>query len=457
MGVTDWLFRRALWPLWLRRDDPRTPRFLAEVARRRSDPPEVVAARQALHLRRIVRHAAATVPYYRDSFARVGIDPTRFSPLDLQQLPILSKATIREQGDRLLSEAFRGERLITKKTSGSTGVPLRVRIDEAGLAWKRAATILADEDSGWKRGGSIAKAWGNPEYKQWGVRGLLRNTLYERAIHLDTLKMDAPVIDRFIDRLKSRRPELLFGHAHSVYLVAHRCRERGVTPPAPAGIITTAMVLHDFERQLIESVFRCPVTNRYGCEEVSLIACECPAHRGLHVNVDSVFVEIVVDGRPARPGENGDVVITDLSNFAMPLVRYHVGDVARWSAGECACGRAAPRLAAIEGREADYVVTPSGHYISGISLTENFATLVPGIAQLQIVQDQVDHLRFRIVRGREWVGEGERELARLVRERFGPTTRYDCEFVEVIEREPSGKYRFCISHVLEAQRRGQAA
>jgi phenylacetate-CoA ligase len=457
MGLTDRLFRDVIWPMWLRRDDPRTPGYLRELERRRKDTPEVVAARQAVRLRRLACHAVATVPYYRDLFRAARIDPARFAPSDLLRLPTLSKTTIRERGDELISSAYRGEPLISKKTSGSTGVPLRVRIDEAGMAWKRAATLLADEDSGWRRGGAIAKAWGNPEYKQFGWRGWLRNTLYERAMHLDTLKMDSAAIDRFVDRLIVRRPALLFGHAHSVYLVAHRCRERGIAPPAPAGIITTAMVLHGFERQLIESVFRCPVTNRYGCEEVSLIACECPAHDGLHINVDSVFVEVLAGDRPAAPGQPGDVVITDLSNFAMPLVRYRVGDVARWSAGECACGRAAPKLATIEGREADYVVTPSGHYISGISLTENFATLVPGIAQLQIVQEKVDFLRFRIVRASDWTAGAEAALADMVRERFGPVTRYECEFVDAIEREPSGKYRFCISQVLADVRRGQAA
>lgn len=457
MGLMESMTRRVVWPLWLRRDDPRLPGYVREIRRRRADSPAVVAARQALQLRRIAAHAAATTPYYRNLFRQSRIDADRLTPADLLRIPTLTKAIIRERGEELLSSSFRGAPLITKKTSGSTGVPLQVRLDAAGLAWKRAATLLADEDSGWRRGQPIAKAWGNPEYRRFGLKGWLRNALYERAIHLDTLKMDDAAIDRFIDRLQTRMPGLLFGHAHSVYLVARRCRDRGIEPARPAGIITTAMALHDFERQMIQDVFRCPVTNRYGCEEVSLIACECPAHAGMHINVDSVFVEILDGDRPAEPGQPGDVVITDLSNFAMPLIRYRVGDVARWSAGECPCGRAAPRLASVDGREADYVVTPSGHYVSGVSLTENFATLVPGIAQLQIIQDEVDAFRFRIVRGPEFAGQGEAVLERLVRERFGAATRYACEFVERIEREPSGKYRFCISHVLGRSGRSRAA
>jgi phenylacetate-CoA ligase len=210
------------------------------------------------------------------------------------------------------------------------------------------------------------------------------------------------------------------------------------------------MILHDWQRRRIESVFGCRVTNRYGCEEVSLIACECSEHRGLHVNADSIVVETVVDGRPARPGEPGSIVITDLSNFAMPLIRYRIGDVAELTDRRCPCGRGLPLLESIQGREADYVVTSDGRMISGISLTENFALHVPGVAQIQFVQETLERFLFRIVRDSAFGPESERALAALVEKWFGSATQWRCEFVEAIPQEPSGKYRFCISHVARA-------
>jgi phenylacetate-CoA ligase len=131
----------------------------------------------------------------------------------------------------------------------------------------------------------------------------------------------------------------------------------------------------------------------------------------------------------------------------MPLIRYLIGDVGVLAAEHCPCGRAFPLLESIEGREADYVVTADGRLISGISLTENFAVLVPGVAQLQIVQETVRKFLFRIVRGHDWGPASDRKLAELVAERFGTTTRYAVQFVDLIPQEPSGKYRFCISHV----------
>jgi phenylacetate-CoA ligase len=192
------------------------------------------------------------------------------------------------------------------------------------------------------------------------------------------------------------------------------------------------------------------VTNRYGCEEVGLIACQCERHEGLHVNGDGVYVEILRYGRPAAPGEPGSVVVTDLRNRAMPLIRYQVGDVANWAGRACSCGRGFPLLERIEGREADYVTTAAGELISGVSLTENFAMLVPGIAQLQIVQEELDRFTLRIVRADDFGDASLERIGRLVAERFGPTARFECEYLEQIPQEASGKYRFCISKVPNA-------
>jgi phenylacetate-CoA ligase len=266
-------------------------------------------------------------------------------------------------------------------------------------------------------------------------------------VYLDTLHIDRRALADFAAALRKRPPSLLFGHAHSVYLLAEYLRSEGGQGVRPRGIITTAMVLHRWQRSLIEEVFGCPVTNRYGCEEVSLIACECERHRGLHVNAPGVYVELLRDGEPVRPGEPGSVVVTDLTNRAMPLLRYQVGDVAVWSGRRCPCGRGAPLLERVEGREADYVVTAAGELISGISLTENFALHVPGVAQLQIVQEDVRRFVFRIVRGPDFGPGSQPRLLELAAELFGPGVECACEYAEHIPPEPSGKYRFCVSRV----------
>jgi phenylacetate-CoA ligase len=423
-------------------------RHYRALLRTQFDPPEVIEARQFSAIQKMLQHACSSVPYYRDLFGRHQIRPEQLETFDaFQRVPVLNKQDVRQHGERLLSDLYRNEPLHIKATSGSTGVPLRVKLNDAGMQFKRACTLRSDEWSGWRLGERSAKVWGNPEYRKLGWRGRLRNWLLDRSAYLDTLQMDEAALAGFARRLRRFPPTLIFGHAHSVFLLTQFLRKNGPAGIRPRGIITTAMVLHDWQRAVIEEFFGCKVTNRYGCEEVSLIACECERHRGLHVNADGLYVELLANGRPAKAGEPGAVVVTDLVNQAMPLIRYKIGDVAVWSSDRCPCGRGLPMLERLEGRESDYVTNEAGELISGISLTENFSLHVPGLAQIQIVQETRTHFRFRIVREPDFGEAGLERLRFLVHERFGPNTRYDLEFVDEIPQEPSGKYRFCISHV----------
>ena len=134
----------------------------------------------------------------------------------------------------------------------------------------------------------------------------------------------------------------------------------------------------------------------------------------------------------------------------MPLIRYEVGDVVISSNRTCACGRGLPLFESVVGREADYVLTPTGSLISGISLTDHFATEIPGAAQVQVVQEKLTFLRLRMVPGDGFGPESQQRIAKLVRNTFGAEMRFEVELVDAIPPEPSGKYRFCVSPVATA-------
>ena len=319
-------------------------------------------------------------------------------------------------------------------------------VDEDSSQWKRAVTVAYDRWTGWDIGENVGAIWGNPEcYLNWRMN--LRNTLLTRHIPLDTLKMSRENMLEYYRTLLKKKPVILFGHAHSLFLFARFLQENKLSGLRPKGILSTCMVLHDFERQTIQRVFGCRVTNRYGCEEVSLIACECP-EGNMHLNCDSLIIEFLRDGRPVPAGEPGAIVVTDLTNFGMPFIRYKVGDVGILSKKKtCPCGCQYPIMESLEGRVADYVVTPEGNYISGISLTENFAMHLPGVKQLQIVQERKDFLVLRVVKGESFSEQTVRDIERLALERFGPGMHIALEYVASIQSETSGKYRFCISNV----------
>lgn len=401
--------------------------------------------RQSEKLVLLLKHAYEHTNFYRRRFDEAGVSVKDIRTVDdLVRLPILGKDDIRANKAGMIADNVPKEKLFAKKTSGSTGVSVELYVDEESAQWKRACALKYDRWAGWDFGHKTGAIWGNPRHNlNWRTR--LRNLLLERYLFLDTLKMDESSMRQFYNELKEKRPTILFGHAHSLFLFARFMEENGLNGIHPRGIISTCMVLHDFERQTIERVFGCRVTNRYGCEEVSLIACECP-QGNMHLNNDTLIVEFIRDGKPVAPGEPGAIVVTDLTNYGMPFIRYKVGDVGIPSAKtSCPCGCTYPIMDSLEGRVADYVVTPDGNYISGISLTENFAMHLPGVKQMQIVQEQLDHLIFKIVKGESFSEQTVADIKRLAYERFGDRMRFDIEYVDSIQSESSGKYRFCIS------------
>jgi phenylacetate-CoA ligase len=442
--------RHVVAPAWAMWERSRYLVHFRHLLQTQFDRPEIICSRQDSALRAIVEHAWKTSPFWRDRLNTAGLRPSDVATVaDLPRLPLLTKADLREHAERMLSCVFKKSDLHKHTTSGSTGVSVVTYRDDDCQQFKRAATLRSDEWSGWRLGERIAAVWGNPQIRtDW--KGRLRRALLDRHyLYLDTLKMNEASMAAFVDAMVRTPTSMLFGHAHSLYLLAQYVKsQRPDVRLRPKAILSTCMLLHDFERQLMEEIFARKVTNRYGCEEVSLIACQCGHSEGLHVNADCLVVEILDDrGRECVPGQSGRVVVTDLHNRAMPIVRYEVGDVAAWSGQSCACGRTLPLLANVTGRVADYVVTSSGEYISGISLTENFALQIPGVAQLQIIQEELQRFTFNIVKGPDFGTHSFDAVRRLVRERFGAETRFACHFMERIPQEPSGKYRFCISRL----------
>jgi phenylacetate-CoA ligase len=404
-------------------------------------------AHQWEKLRSIVKHAWEQCKFYRDRFTVAGFNPEDLrTPDDLKTIPILSKNDVREHGKEMLALSAAAD-LVPRKTSGSTGVSLNFFVGEAEYQFKRGAALFRDRWTGWRMGEWRAMVWGNPVYLN-SFPGRLRNFLLERTFSLDTLKMDESMMKAFVQAIFRRKPTLLFGHAHSLYLFAKFWEKEGFPLYKFKGILSTAMVLHGHERGKCEQVFGSPVFDRYGCEEVSLIASECEAHEGLHVNTDSLYIELITEDGPATaPGEEGKVIVTDLCNFSMPFIRYEVGDLAVTLDKKCSCGRSYPLLSKVTGRVADYLTTPEGKLISGISLTENFATLIPGIKQIQIVQEQKDQLTLRIVPSSQFGDNSRTQIASLMLERFGSSMKYRIQFAERILPEKSGKYRFSINKV----------
>jgi phenylacetate-CoA ligase len=399
-------------------------------------------------LRAILEYAGAHCEFYRRRFGRSGFDPAAVTSTSaLAQLPILTKDDVRDHADALYSDAFRRDELVEAKTGGSTGVALRIHADTHCQATRNAAAMRSDRWAGWRPGMPVAALWGNPPSFDT-LRPWLRNALYDRLTFLDTMNMTPCTMEDFFHDCERRAPLVLYGHAHSLYLYAAFLRDQGLKATPPAGIVSTSMMLLESERRVIEDAFKVRVSNRYGCEEVGLIASECEHHDGLHLNIDHLIVEFLDDdGRPVASGEEGNIVVTDLVNRGMPLVRYQLGDRGVPTDRRCACGRGLPLMERVSGRVADFLIRRDGSRVAGISLIERTLTLFAGIKQMQIIQNEVDAFVLKIVAGAGYGPATEHQLRSEFATSFGPDLALTIELVPEIERTRSGKFRFSICNV----------
>ncbi len=366
------------------------------------------------------------------------------APEDIKVLPFLTKKEIRTNIREMISTPHAGDHLLHFKTGGSTGKALDLFITEQCSELRNACARRHDRWTGWEPGEPIAAVWGNPSLPVSPKQKLL-NILVQPRIYLDTMAVNEASVTQFARTWKKVRPTLLFGHAHSLFVLARYLEKMGMADLKPVGILSTSMMLLPHERTMIEQVFGCRVIDRYGCEEVSLIGCECEAHEGLHMNIEHLFIEFVrEDGSWAAPGEPGQIVVTDLMNRAMPFIRYRVEDVAVPLNHSCSCGRGLPLMGTVQGRVADFLIKHDGTKVAGISLIENTLTRIPGIDQMQIVQERMDSLRLNIVPGGGYTLETGRELVDYFKNTFGREMGIELCMKSEIEPEKSGKYRFSI-------------
>jgi phenylacetate-CoA ligase len=441
-----WLSKHVFFPLWELKDGAYRGQYLRELSDSQWRDAGAIREQQWQRMRAAVEYAFEHCQYYRMSFAKAGFDGKLRDRAQFKMLPLLNKRDIAEHTQALLSSEFDRAALIQAKTGGSTGQALTVYFDTRCQEARNAAAMRSDRWAGWDLGRKVAAVWGNPPQADT-VKKRLRNLLLDRVFYLDTMRIDDASIDRFVQQWRRERPELLYGHAHSIYMLA-TCLRRLQIELRPRGIITTSMMLLEPERRVIEAVFQCPVTNRYGCEEVGLIASECERHHGLHINADHVLVEFLRDdGSEAQPGEEANIVVSDLVNRGMPLIRYQVEDLGISSDRECPCGRGLPMMERVTGRQADFLKRADGSFVAGVSLVERTLTAIPGIEQMQLIQEELLRVRAKVVKGREFDQASKRKLSDELQQVFGAHTTIEIEEVAGLERTRAGKYRFAICNV----------
>lgn len=447
MDLTSFLIRRVIFPAWVHKNRSRRLVYLRQLERTQFWTPDEIKDLQWVRLKRLLAHSFEHCPFYRKKWAVAGLTPDDIrSPDDLSLLPTTSKVEIQEHRAELLADTVRPETLVEDMTGGSTGSPLIFYYDQDRRDSRAAATLRHDRWAGWDIGAKLALLWGAPRETKASGWQRWRNDFLGRSIVLDASAIDDGRMREFANQLRVYRPVVIQAYANTMALFARFLKAEGIRDIRPGGIICSAELLTDENRALIEETFRCPVFNRYGSREFAVIASECGVGRGMHVNAENLLVEVLRDGKPAF-GADGEIVVTDLANYAMPLIRYRTADVGRLRTDRCECGRGLPLLEVVGGRITDFLRATSGAHVSGIVVATYVITNIPGIRQVQFVQRQPGRVEVNLVKGTDWSERTVEALRQRVRAFLGATMDLDFVFRENIPLESSGKYRFSISAI----------
>jgi phenylacetate-coenzyme A ligase PaaK-like adenylate-forming protein/glycosyltransferase involved in cell wall biosynthesis len=407
---------------------------------------------QLRKLQRLVQHAYVHVPHYRDAMRAAGIDPGSIERLeDIGRLPLLDKADVRRGlYFDLFADNHDKKRMQRISTSGSTGEPFVTYGDQYQLEFRFATTLRALEWTGWRFGDRQARLW----HQTIGMSRLevareRVDAWFMRRLFVPAYEMAPDQLEEFVRRIREHRPVLVDGYAESFNFLAHYATEGGNPGFSPKAIMSSAQMLTESSRDAIEKAFGARVFDKYGSREFSGIAYECASSRDHHVMDESYLVELLVEGRPAEPGETGEVVITDLNNFSVPLIRYRIGDlaVAVEQSEPCACGRWLSRIGRIEGRTQAIVHCADGTWLPGTFFAHFFKDYEYAIRFFQVHQTEVGSMTLRLVKNSRFTDDALTELLDGLRSFTGQTMAIDVEFVDEIPLGVTGKRTPVVSEV----------
>ena len=399
----------------------------------------------------LLQHCFQHVPYYQNKWASLGIQSAQdIKNLDdFSKLPTLCKHDITRNYNDLITLKPNIQN-IHKATGGSTGTPFRFEYNPSSDESRQAIM--------WRGYGWLGAGLGVKTLQLWGadightnqfkkIKINLYHKYYNRKI-VSSFNMRNDNMHTYIDEINRFRPDAIVAYVNPLYQLAKHILDMKLKIYSPKTIITGAEALHDFQRQVIETAFSCKVYDTYGCREFMLIAAECQKQQGLHINSDHLLVETINEAGQIIIGESGDLLITDLSNYGMPLIRYVNGDKAKLSHNLCSCGNPLPMMEKIEGRKLDVIKTPLGGKIPGEFFPHLFKEFT-GVEKFQVHQKVLEEIDIVLVANKDL---SDNELFRIEDE----FKRYSQDSVKInfikvndIPLTSSGKHRVTICEIAD--------
>jgi phenylacetate-CoA ligase len=407
--------------------------YLGKMWKNPRKPYEKIERLQLSRLRAVVRHAYQNSPFYHDKFKKAAMHPDDITSLkNISKIPFTTKEELRVAGETVLAKNISSQKCYSVTTSGSTGRKLKIIHSNNFKSWVRAFFYR------------IYLAWGMRPFKKLtyirynpAERNLAERLRIARSHYISTF-LD---VEKQLDRILEQAPHVLVGHPPDLVALAKVVRAED-KPLRFDFIGSNSELLTQIEREFIEETFQCPVYDEYSSLEVGYIARMCK-NKKMHLISDSVFTELITDHEAVSPGEQGEVVVTLLTEDATPFIRYKQGDVASLSDEECDCGITFPVMNVIEGRTDDFIILPSGREISPTRIIPIFFRFET-IREFNITQVSADRISVNLVPAEQFGEKEEEQLLTLLRNEL-PAMGIQIQYMDTIEKTHRGKKRAVIN------------
>jgi phenylacetate-CoA ligase len=406
---------------------------------------------QEKYLKKLFLHAYKNCTYYHRIFKETGIISNGIVDLSkFNEIPILTKEIMREHHQELISKDYKTRKWYYNSSGGSTGEPIRFIQDALYSKWSAVTNHFYYNDILGINEASVKKIilWGSERDLFEGTIGLKSKIInwLTNTVFLNSFKMSENDMDHYIKTINSYKPDLIRGYAGSLYELCRYAERKNRNIYTPKILISAAETLRDEMREKIESVFGTKLYDYYGSREVNGMAGECK-YGLMHVFMFMNYLEILgSNNQPVGEGEEGKIVVTNLHNYSMPLIRYEIGDMAVLGPEKCKCGNVLPTLKKVTGRITDHFVKEDGTIIHGEYFTHLFY-LKDWVKTFQVIQEDYQKVRILVVAKGKVIESEKKDIEDKMKLVMGQDCHILWDFINEIPKTPQGKYLYTKSLV----------
>ena len=389
-------------------------------------------------LRAIVNHSYDHVQYYRSLFKEAKLKPCDIKTTeDLTKIPASRKEDIRDLPlKKMVATNIDLSKCIRWDTSGSSGVTLPVLWEKKAMLMMYVFNCLLQLNCGVKitdRQVVIGADW------------IPIHPIQEMGIFKTKRISPFDKLDTQIKKIQEFDPKIMTAYPSCARALAKEIKDRDIQGIKMRSIFTGGETLDPYTRRLVENTFEAEIFDGYGANEVGVVSVECAKHCGYHILEDFVVCEIFRDGEQAAIGEEGEITVTNLTNYAMPFIRFNLEDQGSLIADQCSCGNSSPLMKISQGRKSDVIHLSDGRVISALAVYCRLP-FISGIKQFQVVQEKLDRFKVKITKETTFTDRTFEEIKKMMRSLLG-----DVEIVVVavgnIRKEKTGKFKQFISKV----------